>query len=141
VLHLIHPALVHFSVAFLVVGAASEAVGLLARLDAAARWGGTLVLVGAASLVPTIVSGYLAANTLAFDAAAEPLLDAHERNGWILLGLVLAVLFWKAWNGGRVADGQRLVYALLLGAVLAVALWSAWLGGRMVYFEGVGVLR
>ena len=56
-LHLVHPALVHFSVAFLVFGAIAEAGGLLARREALARWGGQLVLVGCVSLVPTIVSG------------------------------------------------------------------------------------
>lgn len=139
-LHLIHPALVHFSVAFLVVGALGEAGGILARADAVARWGGTLVLVGAVSLVPTIVSGYLAANTLLFAPESASLLGAHERNGWILLGLVVASLFWKAWGGGRVPAGQRVPYAALLVAVVGMAVWGAWLGGRMVYIEGVGVL-
>jgi uncharacterized membrane protein len=138
-LHLIHPALVHFSVAFVVAGGATELFGLLAPHEAARRWGGTLALVGLASLVPTIASGYLAANTASVPAAAEELLAAHERNGWMLLGLLFASQFWKAWTGGRLAGWTRWVYVVALTGAVLLAIWGAWLGGRLVYAHGVGV--
>ena len=65
------------------------------------RNGNPLVLLGLASLVPTLVTGYLAANSLAIEMNVRDLLDAHERNGWFLLGLLLGTQFWKAWCGGR----------------------------------------
>jgi uncharacterized membrane protein len=140
-LHLIHPALVHFTVAFLVLGGACEAAGLLAGRSGLARWGGGLVLVGAVSLVPTIVSGYLAANTIERVEGARELLAAHERNGLLLLGAVAGCLFWKSWCGGRLPPGHQRPYALLLAGTVLLAVWGAWLGGRMVYAHGVGVLR
>jgi uncharacterized membrane protein len=139
-LHLFHPALVHFSAAFLIAGACCEIAGLAVRREPLARWGAHALVAGAASLLPTIVSGYLAANSLDLPARAATLLAAHERNGLILLGLVVAGLFWKAWYRGRVPDSQRLAYFALLAAVVLLTAWSAWLGGRMVYGEGVGVL-
>lgn len=139
-LHLIHPALVHFSVAFIVAGGTGEVWGMLARREPVRRWGAALVLVGLVSLVPTLASGYLAANTLRVPATAVPLLDAHERNGWILLGLLVLAQFWKAWCRGRVPERQRWLYAsVTIGAVLT-AIYSAWLGGRLVYGHGIGVL-
>ena len=86
--HLFHPALVHFSVAFIVAGGLAEVWGMTGGREAVQRWGATLLLVGLASLVPTIASGYLAHNTLDVSGAPKPLLDSHERNGWILLGLL-----------------------------------------------------
>jgi uncharacterized membrane protein len=137
-LHLIHPALVHFTVAFLVTGAVCEALGILARREAVERFGGLLVLLGTLSLPPTLVSGILAGNTVTLTPEARQALDAHERMGYLLLGVFLAALFWKAWERGRVT-AARPAYALLLLAGAALAAYVAFLGGSLVYAHGVGV--
>jgi uncharacterized membrane protein len=138
-LHLFHPALVHFSIAFLGVGGTVEAYGILTRREEAARWGGRLVLIGLVSLLPTIASGYLAANTVELPAGGAELLGRHERNGLLLLALTLGTQFWKAWCGGRVPQGPDRLYALLLIVAVGLAAYGAWLGGRMVYGQGIGV--
>ena len=138
-LHLLHPALVHFTVAFLVTGAAVEAWGHFRGNDAAVRWGSSLLIVALATLVPTIVAGYLAANTVELPPGGATDLDWHELNGWILLALVFASQFWKAWCGGRLPDGQRRLYAALLLVVVVSTVYGAWLGGQMVYVQGIGV--
>lgn len=138
-LHLFHPASIHFSVAFVTAGACAEIAGLLWRRDDWARFGGTLLLIGLASLVPSMITGYLAANTVAVADEARALLDAHERNGWILLGLLLGAQFWKAWCRGKLGPRQARLYALWITVVLFFTLRAAWLGGQMVYFQGVGV--
>ena len=58
-LHLFHPALLHYSVAFVTVGGVCEIAGLLSRREPLARFGGTLLLLGLASLVPTLVMDHL----------------------------------------------------------------------------------
>lgn len=137
-LHLFHPALVHFTVAFIVTGAAVELWGMRG-LPRAERWGGQMLALGLASLVVTVASGYLAANTLPSPPGDGRLLAAHERNGWILLGLLFTGQFWKSWCGGRVEGRGRGLYAVLLVGVLVAVWWSAWLGGQMVYVQGIGV--
>jgi uncharacterized membrane protein len=139
-LHLVHPALVHFAVAFLLVGAVTEVAGLLASREDARRWGGSLVLAGLAALVPTIATGYLAANTVALEDGGPDALAWHELTGWIVLALAFASQFWKAWCGGRVPERQRFAYAGLLVALAGATVAGAWLGGRMVYVHGIGVL-
>jgi uncharacterized membrane protein len=139
-LHLFHPAMVHFSVAFLIVGGAGEACGLFADRERLVRFGGTLVVIGTLSLIPTIVTGYLAANTVVLSDDARPVLDAHERNGVLLLGLFVATLFWKGWTRGRIPRSQRPWYAILLLLGVLLAAYSALLGGELVYSKGIGVL-
>lgn len=138
-LHLIHPALVHFSVALIVLGGGSEVWGILTGKEPVTRWGSRLVLIGLASLVPTIATGYVAANSVSVPDGARDLLDSHERNGWFLLGLLLAGQFWKAWCGGRLSGLQQKLYAVLMTAVVLLAAYGAWLGGQMVYTHAVGV--
>jgi uncharacterized membrane protein len=139
VLHLIHPALVHATVAFLILGGLVEAYGIGRRHEAAERFGGTLVVLGTVSLVPTIIAGFLAENTLTLSAAAADAVDDHERFGLLAFGVFVPLLLMKAWGRGRPPIRFRGLYAAgLLGGVALVAT-AAYLGGLMVYALGVGV--
>ncbi len=138
-LHLFHPAFLHFSVAFIVAGGVAEAWGLVADRESPRRFGATLLLIGLVSLVPTIATGYLAANTSGLPEDGGLLLGAHERNGWILLGLLVGSQFWKAWFRGELPASHRPFYVAVLIAVVLLTAYSAWLGGRMVYGQGYGV--
>jgi len=137
--HLFHPALVHFTVAFLVVGGCCEAWGMLGRRENLARWGGVLVLIGTLSLLPTLVSGYLAANTVAVSLPAQRVLDAHEANAFALAALLVVAVFWKGWFRGRLPPSQRPWYAVLLLIAVALTVYGALLGGEMVYVHAVGI--
>ena len=137
-LHLLHPGLVHLTVALLMVGAVAEAAGLLGGRQGMARFGGTAVLFGAASLVPTIASGYLAANTVRLSDAAHQALERHEKVGLTLAAFFLAMVLWKAARRGKIPPGEHRAYAVLLLLGAALVAWSAILGGDLVYGHGVG---
>jgi uncharacterized membrane protein len=139
-LHLFHPAVVHVSVAFLVVGGVVEIWGLLRHHPGASRFGVVLVVIGTLSLVPSLVTGYLAANTITLPEGTRSLLDAHERNGWILFGLFGGMLFWRAFAGGEPSSAQRPFYVAVLVVAVLFTAYNALLGGEMVYLHGVGVL-
>lgn len=138
-MHLIHPALLHFSVAFLVIGGLAEAWGLFAGRERAVWFGGVMVLFGTVSLVPTTVSGFLAINSLTLGPEANAAADIHERIGIAILGLFLVLLMWKGWHRGTIPAAQRTSYAVVLLAGVALVVYGAMLGGRLVYVHGVGV--
>ncbi len=138
-LHLVHPALVHFGVAFVLTGALLESYGLFADREDPRRWGGLLWGVGTIVIVAVIASGYVAANSVELPAAAVETLNDHERQGWILLAVLVLLQFWKGWYRGRLPQGQRRWFALALWVAVALVLYSALLGGRLVYRFGVGV--
>ena len=67
-LHLVHPVLVHFTIAFLVVGGLVETYGIAVARERPERFGGALTVLGTIALVPTM--GALHAGHVAlFDAA------------------------------------------------------------------------
>jgi uncharacterized membrane protein len=138
-LHLIHPVLVHATVAFLIVGGVVEAYGVLGRKDGAERFGGALVVLGTATLVPSIIAGFLAENSLTLTAVGTEAVDDHERFGLIALGVFVPLLVMKAWGRGRPPEPYRGLYATGLIAGVAVVIAAAYLGGLMVYELGVGV--
>jgi len=141
VLHLFHPALVHLTVAFLVAGGLIEAYGIMRRSTASERFGTILVVAGTVSLLPTLLAGFLAENSLTLTGAGAAAVDEHERYGIMILGVFLPLLLVRAWGRGRVPEGLRTLYAcgLLAGVLLTIVV--AYLGGRMVYALGVGVGR
>jgi len=139
VLHLVHPVLVHATVAFLIVGGLVEVYGIARRREGAERFGGILVVLGTASLVPAIVAGFLAENSLTLSIAGAEAVDDHERLGLLVLGVFVPLLLMKAWGRGRPPLRFRGLYVsgLIVGIVLASA--AAYVGGFMVYELGVGV--
>lgn len=138
-LHLVHPVLVHFTVAFLVTGGLCEAFGIFRGNERVERFGGALVVIGALVLVPTVATGFLAQNTITPPPGSTPALEQHERFAIIALGVFLVTMLWKGWDRGRVRESNRAMYAVLLLVAVAVLLWVAYLGGRLVYEFGVGV--
>jgi uncharacterized membrane protein len=139
-IHLFHPAVVHFPVALLVLGGLGEATGLLFRKEATERFGSVVVVLGLLTWIPALVTGYLAANTVPLEGEARRLLDMHELNGWLIGGWFFGCLFWKAWSQGEIPARFRPLYAAALLVGVALVVWGAWLGGEMVYGRGVGVM-
>lgn len=139
-MHLIHPALVHFAIAFLVAGGLLEAYGILGRRPGAERFGGALVVAGAISLVPTVATGFLAMNTVDLGPATEAAASLHERVGILVLGAFGGLMLWKGWNRGTIPEAQRAAYAVALLAAVSLVAYGAFLGGRLVYAFGVGAI-
>jgi uncharacterized membrane protein len=139
VLHLIHPVFVHVTITFLIVGGLVEAYGIGLRRAGAERFGGMLVVLGTASLVPAVVAGVLAENSLTLSVAAGEAVDDHERLGLLVLGVFVPLLLMKAWGRGR--PPERWVWLYVAGLIVGVGLAAAtaYVGGLMVYELGVGV--
>jgi uncharacterized membrane protein len=140
IVFLFHPALVHFSVAFLITGGACEACGIFLDRAALERFGGRLVMAGAVSLVPTIIAGFVARNGMVDSSETlTSAIDLHERAGLVLLGFFGVAVLWRAWGQGQIPNGHRKIYAVWLILGIAVAVYTAWLGGGLVYGLGAGV--
>ncbi len=139
--HLLHPVLVHFSVALLVVGAVAEALGILRGRAGMERFGAVSSLLGVGFLVATVASGFLAANSVPLPEEAYDPLQDHEQAGLVLLGVWLLLVLWKAWFRGSLPPRHRAPHAAALVVTAALTLWVAYLGGHLVYRLGVGVAR
>ena len=134
----LHPAVVHFSVAFLVVGGLSGMLGYLGGRQAWMRFGHRMLVLGCLFVVPTLISGYLAANSVVASGEAMVAMDRHEISGWGVAAMVALALLWLGWFRGEIPSIQRVAFALWLGGVVAVVAYAGWLGGQLVYVFQVG---
>ena len=109
-LHLLHPAVVHFPVAFLLGGGVCEAIGILTGREPLERFGGTLVVVGTITLLPTVITGFLAEFSLTIPEGTADAVSLHQRLGLATFALFLVTLFWKAWGGRHgCKKGEKLI--------------------------------
>jgi uncharacterized membrane protein len=146
----LHPAIVHFPIALLLLGSAVALMYLYgprrAEYVTFARW---LLILGWLGSVAAILSGLLAQSGLPPRAAYRETLNWHIGTG-MALGVVYAALLYVWWlrrPRGAESTSQPLLddggarwwvtLLLLLGMLLVVA--SGWNGGRLVYEFGVNV--
>ncbi|MEZ5924024.1 MAG: DUF2231 domain-containing protein [Hyphomicrobiaceae bacterium] len=147
-IQLIHPALVHFPIVFV--------ISLLA-VDVYAVWRGVPLTphsgLGRASIILTALAALSAIAAFifgdrAFDIALaagtpEAVLEPHEQMGTMTTAFIAgwAVLrglaFWRQLAiGTLLAGGVVLAEVVLVGLILTTALY----GGQLVYEHGVGVI-
>jgi uncharacterized membrane protein len=146
----LHPAVVHFPIALLLLGSAAGLLYLAgvrqADLVALTWWPLRLGWLGGAV---ALLTGLLAQSRLPPQAPYTDVLNWHIGASWAML-LVYAVILYRQWlyrNRRRAADpadlldapGARGWLAAALAAGSALVLVGGWLGGELVYTWGVNV--
>ncbi len=136
----VHPLIVHFPIALLTVGAASEYIGFAFRKDLGSNLGYVLLLVGTVSIIAAAYTGDSNAETAADIAEIEESLEQHEDLGtagtWIAVALSLFrthLLFKKQFTG----TARKFCLVLYLAVAVLVAA-SGYTGGHLVFHFGAG---
>jgi uncharacterized membrane protein len=143
-----HIAMVHFPIAFMVVGAAVELFSFLGwRRSGFRGFGRWAFLLGAIVAVPTtfgglyalkdVVEGGLPTLRETDPAAAETILDHLWQSAAATAGAMLIVVTWIAFNDAW-RDRLSLVFKLLLALVAALVIVAAHHGGDIVYAHKIG---
>ena len=144
----LHPALVHFPIAFTTAALAFTATGTVFR-----RWSyaaqclmtGRWMLWGAAlSALVAATFGWFAFNSVAHDEVSHAAMILHRNWALGTLTVLIALAAWDVWRGrsGRMPSPNipspgflgLLVVAWLLGNS------TAWHGAELVYRHGLGVM-
>lgn len=138
----LHPIFVHFTVALLTVAVLLFALAPLAggtlqrQWRVVARWN---LWFGTGFAVITVITGFLAYNSVVHDTAGHAAMVDHRN--WAVI-TVSAYIFLAAWSmigayRGRERGPLFILAALLAGALLA---GTAWRGGELVFRHGLGVM-
>ena len=135
----LHPFLVHFPVALLLVAAVAEALGLIRRDGRCADAARFMVTAAAWLSIPAAVTGFLRADGLTFDAARQSLFAVHRIAGIAtpVLAFLAAGLAEGTRRSGQVWEQMLYRIVLLLAAVAAGA--AGHYGGQLVF--GAGFFR
>ena len=138
----LHPILIHFPLALLLTGWALDLIQVWTKapqvrsaLQSASRWN---LLIGGAALVPALITGWAAYQTVAHDAPSHAAMTLH-RNLALATVAVFVVIGVLAWLRRETEWINR--WPFRIGFLLAVALLLAtgFRGGLLVYTYGLGV--
>ena len=140
----LHPLVVHFPIALFLVGFVIDALSWLLKNETLKRAGLIMVLLGALTAIPAVVTGLAIEETIEAQiealSGAEAALEAHEElaipTTVVLLGAALLRL------GLVVRPRLRALLALYLavGAVgLGMLAVTGYRGGELVYRYGAGI--
>jgi uncharacterized membrane protein len=129
-----HPAVVHFPIAFLPLSLGADALGRLTGDYTLLEMGRRTMPLAAASAVNAAVFGLIAQEAVHAEGQAHDLLATHRtlNAGLVALTTALAAKRLRTRRPG-------LGYLALGLAGLGVMGYSAYIGGRMAYAHGVGV--
>jgi uncharacterized membrane protein len=137
---LLHPVVVHFAVALLVIGPAMDTVGLLLRREALLLTGRWNIMIGAAILILAEISGLSASASLGpYSEAGTPLLNLHTALGHVCVIVWLPIALWRGLSKQLLPRHVRTLYLTLsyTGATLILA--QAALGAALIFRHGVGL--
>lgn len=129
-----HPAMVHFPIAFLPLSLGADALGRLTGDYALLEMGRRTMPLAAASAVTAAAFGLVAQQAVHAEGQAHDLLVTHRTLNAGLVG-VTAAMAARRLRTHRPSLGYLAVGLAALGAMG----YSAYVGGRMTYAHGVGV--
>lgn len=134
----IHPVLVHFPIALLVVSVGADAIGMLAAIPSLSHTGWWTMLAAAGGAVVTAAAGVFDMRRATLSEDVHHRVHRHMKVGIVLVIAILGLAFWR-WRM-QVAGGPVSMYYIDAG-LLAVALAGVqgYLGGELVYTDGVFV--
>lgn len=137
----IHPMIVHFPIALLMVGFLSDLIGLVTKKDFFNKSGFYLLILGTLGAVAAYFSGEYAGNGVTESGALGQALEVHESAAvltvWLMVGASLvrigAVLL-KRYEGVV----KVVAFGLFLVGVLSIAR-TGYYGGELVFKHAAGV--
>ncbi|MBE0642545.1 MAG: hypothetical protein IH600_00520 [Bacteroidetes bacterium] len=137
----LHPMIVHFPIALVMVGLLFEVIGIATGKDAYSKGGLLLLLLGTAGAVAAYFSGDLAGDGVTEAGALGAALETHEAAAILALWLLVAttvvrtgLVIFKRYSGWV----RMLPLALYLVATAAVVR-TGYYGGDLVYKHAAGV--
>ena len=135
----VHPALVHFPIAFLSVFFLLEIIGCGLPRDRLRQTASAMLYCGALGALLAAAAGVYAANTVPHGDAVHDIMEWHERLGLTVASLAIILSVWRL-MAKQVATGMEKALFLLLSIIMIASMvFGADLGGLMVYGHGVAV--
>jgi uncharacterized membrane protein len=137
----LHPMLVHFPIALLMVGLVADVAGLLTKREFYTRMGMILLFLGTAGLIAAYFSGHQAAEGLMETGPLSMAVETHEDAALLTVWLMVATALVRvALVASRKYSGILRVIPLAI-FILGVAsmVRTGYYGGELVFKHAAGV--
>ncbi|RUM56820.1 MAG: hypothetical protein DSY60_06080 [Persephonella sp.] len=138
----LHPPIVHFAIALVIVSVIFDFFGLILKKDSLKNAGFWTLVVGAIAVIGAFITGHQAEELV--EKAIEGTetykrLEIHETVGNFVLGAVLLLTAFRVFVNKKSDIRLMGIYLLLGFLVISVVGLQGRIGGKLVYEFGVGV--
>jgi uncharacterized membrane protein len=137
----LHPMIVHFPIALLIVGFLSDLLGLIIKREFFTQAGFYLLILGTMGVIAAFITGDQAGSGISEAGALKQALETHEHAASLTIWMVciaavfrLALVLLNKFKGVF----KMLSLALFLVAVLSIGR-TGFYGGELVYKHAAGV--
>jgi uncharacterized membrane protein len=137
----IHPMIVHFPIALVIVAFATEVTGAILHREFFSKTALLLLVLGALGAIAAYISGNIAGDGVTEAGPLGAALEEHEDAATLTLWLVIIVavirtfMAYKRWMSGW----RQWLAVLLLGLSVASVARTGHLGGQLVFRHAAGV--
>lgn len=136
----LHPRLVHFPIALLLMGALAIIVYQWRPYPWLRGWGFLALLAGWVLTLPGIITGLIDKSSLTPASGANQLANLHTTAIFVMWAIYGLALYWSyLWRREMERSGRRWKLTALLVLASFILILAGDLGGRLVYDLGVGV--
>ncbi len=136
-----HPMIVHFPIALLIVGFLADLTGLLTKREFFSQAGFFMLILGALGIIAAYLSGENAGDGITEAGALKQALETHEGAATLTIWIVsiaalfrIALVVFKKYKGAL----KLISLTLFFIGVLAIAR-TGYYGGELVYKHAAGV--
>jgi uncharacterized membrane protein len=137
----IHPMIVHFPIALLIVGFLTDLVGLITKREFFSNAGFYLLILGTLGVIAAYISGEYAGDGVSESGSLGKALEIHESAAWLTLWLMIgtalvriASVVFKKYKGVL----KIVAIVLFFAGVLSIAR-TGYYGGELVFKHAAGV--
>ncbi len=132
----LHPSIVHFPIALLVVSVVLDGCGVGFRRASLTQAGFYTLIIGSVAATAAVLSG---PEESVKDAASLTVLHRHELFAAFTVLLCLIMVGMRLGNAEGLYGSGVIGYLAAGGALIVAVLLTGYFGGQMVYDHGVGV--
>ena len=135
----IHPLIVHFPIALIIVIFILDFLGVLFKKKSFLSTANILTIFAALGALMAVVTGMIAEESVWHPGEAHEMLELHEAIGFIILGLMLVLLIFRPAVKKKLLGKLGWVAVFLSFAASLLVGYTGYLGGEIVYKYGTGV--
>ena len=137
----IHPMIVHFPIALIIVGFLADLIGTIWKKEFFSKVGFYLLILGTLGVVAAYFSGNLAGGGITEAGPLKQALETHEEAAqlslWLMIGVAvlrIALMIFKKYSGSL----QWIAVLLFFLGVISIAR-TGFYGGELVFKHAAGV--
>ena len=137
----IHPMIVHFPIALLIVGFLFDITGLFIKRNFFSWAGFSLLILGGLGVIAALLTGNLAGSGIAEEGMLKQALETHKSAALITVWLVAATVVFRVllvWLKKYTGLLRVAAIGLFFISVLSIAR-TGYYGGELVYKHAAGV--